>query len=101
METGFSSWAKEETPEYWPYAWDHTEDDQQRFINIALPIIYDKVYHQNSVSDNKILLSTWYCLRGSEPYGIWDIESNFGIVHDNYWKKIAYDNLQYQIKQFY
>ena len=101
METGFSTWAAEDTPWYRFLAYVHTEDDQEIFINNALPIIYDKANSQNHNSENKIVLAAWYTLSGSKPYEVWNIESNFGILHGDYTLKLGFDDLKNQIAKFY
>lgn len=118
METGFSTWASEDTPSWVLENYWHTEDDQEIFINTALPIIKDKVSNQNvNNPNNKIVLACWYELRGSEPYasgplGIYTpyeayvgailyAEDNFGILRDNWVLKKGYNDLQNQIDTFY
>ncbi|MEM4293989.1 MAG: hypothetical protein QXJ27_07495, partial [Thermoplasmata archaeon] len=104
METGFSTWASEDTswwsvPAYW-----HTEDDQENFINTALPIIREKSHNQNWCHpQNKMLLSCWYELRDENTgaWGWWQAEQHFGILHDNLSFKRGYDDTQWQIFSFY
>ncbi|MEM3397238.1 MAG: hypothetical protein QW620_06465 [Thermoplasmata archaeon] len=119
METGFSTWASEDTPSWILVNYWHTEDDQENFINIALPIIRGKSASQNSWHpNNKMLLATWYELIGSDPSvtpyicglpnsrpstyaSITEAEANFGICKDDFTIKIGYDNLQININYYY
>ncbi|MDI6856657.1 MAG: hypothetical protein QMD21_07755 [Candidatus Thermoplasmatota archaeon] len=102
METGFSTYGSEDTPWSFP-AYEHTQDDQEIFINNALPIIRNKVYNQNVKNPGKeIILASWYELRGSDPTTWWRyVEENFGILHDNLTFKRGYDDLQTQIGMFF
>ncbi|MEM4307508.1 MAG: hypothetical protein QXU48_00380 [Thermoplasmata archaeon] len=111
METGFSTWASEGTqswniPHYW-----HTEDDQENFINVAFPIIKEKVLEQNfNNPSNEMVIACWYELVGSWDYvpwwwpvtdppidAYWWVEDNFGILKDDWSMKRGYDDLQRQI----
>jgi len=89
METGFSTWT-------WP---GHTEEDQENYVNIAPPVIREKVKANNKINENKIGIACWYELKDST--GTWlDIEGNFGILEKDWSKKIAYDDLQHKINIF-
>ncbi|MEW6069180.1 MAG: hypothetical protein AB1485_01035 [Candidatus Thermoplasmatota archaeon] len=104
METGFSTWAPEWT--LWSYlGYEHTQDDQEIFINNALPIIKDKVQTQNTDKpQNKIVLACWYELKDNswwqEPSVGFYTEDNFGILRPDFSFKIGYNSLQIQIGEF-
>ncbi|MEM4307500.1 MAG: hypothetical protein QXU48_00340 [Thermoplasmata archaeon] len=102
METGFSTYDLESLSSLW-----HTQDDQEIFINTALPIVREKSFGQNVYHpQNKMLFSSWYELRdgntnlwlGPLPQGI---EAHFGIFCDALCFKRGYDDLQRQIFSFY
>ena len=117
METGFSTWAPEDTKQIQGIPYWHTEDDQKNYINTALPIVYNKTFEHNSASSNKLIMATWYNLRNPKrlydryilPIGFGILagfdfdafEANFGIINTEFKPKLAYPSLVTQINNFY
>jgi len=110
METGFSSWAKNDLPWYCPIARTHDEKGQVNFINQALPIILNKVREHNRTTEYKIAMASWFTLTG-DGQRAWTslqalhlgkyVEPNFGAVKDHANRKLCFDALKEQISAFY
>jgi len=93
METGYSTYSD---------ILGHGRDEQERFVNTALPIIKSKVSTQNiNNPDNRILLCCWYELYDANTGGGGYFEYHFGILETGSAMKEAYDNLQIRIGEFY
>ena len=98
METGFSTFDSEDHTEK-----KHTEDDQEIFVNYALPVIRDKVLAHNTAHPNsRIILACWYELRNAKDgeYVNDNKENNFGILYNDWTKKMAYGDLMNRIATF-
>jgi hypothetical protein len=96
METGYSTWSD---------TLGHGEDEQESFVNNALPTIESIVSDQyDNHPSNRIGVATWYELydSDSDAWGaLLDVANyHFGILRDDGNEKAAYDDLKTKIETF-
>jgi hypothetical protein len=76
---------------------NHTEEDQQEFINTAFPTI--KML--TKLNEKDLVFVGWYELMDEEnPSVPIEPEKHFGILHANFTKKLGYNDLKYQFSQW-
>lgn len=93
METGYSTYND---------SVGHGRDEQEAFINTALPIIKSKSSTQNVDNpNNRVLLCCWYELYDENTGGGGWIDYHCGICATDGTPKEAYDNLRDKILEFY
>ncbi len=101
METGFSTYGRDDVPPFYP----HFQADQEAYVNQAMDEVLAKKNSYNvNYPLNSLLLVSWYefvdrCTGCPDPVRQ---EPNFGILTSTapWGVKLAYDDLRYQVSRW-